>query len=118
MILGNTRTRRCGFCNVKTGRPTWNDSPEPSASRAASPAWASVHAVLTSVERADLPDPGASAFVGAIRQIRRQGPWCKVEILTPGLRGEAMPKMPLAKVMAERPDAFNTTSRSSPSSTR
>ena len=60
--------------------------------------------VVTSVDRDDLPDYGASAFVGVIRQIRRQAPGCKVEVLTPDFRGEMMP---LAKVIAERPDVFN-----------
>ena len=62
------------------------------------------HAVITSVDRDDLPDYGAAAFVGVIRQIRRQAPTCKVEVLTPDFRGE---EMPLAKVIAERPDVFN-----------
>ncbi|MBV9417482.1 MAG: lipoyl synthase, partial [Solirubrobacterales bacterium] len=62
------------------------------------------HAVITSVDRDDLPDYGASAFVGVIRQIRRQAPRCKIEVLTPDFRGE---EMPLAKVIAERPDVFN-----------
>jgi lipoic acid synthetase len=62
------------------------------------------HAVITSVDRDDLPDYGASAFVGVIRQIRRQAPRCRVEVLTPDFRGA---EMPLAKVIAERPDVFN-----------
>jgi lipoic acid synthetase len=62
------------------------------------------HAVITSVDRDDLPDKGASAFVGVIRQIRRQAPRCKVEVLTPDFQGQ---EMPLAKVIAERPDVFN-----------
>jgi lipoyl synthase len=62
------------------------------------------HAVITSVDRDDLPDYGAHAFVGVIRQIRKQAPNCKIEVLTPDFRGE---EMPLAKVIAERPDVFN-----------
>ena len=62
------------------------------------------HAVITSVDRDDLPDLGASAFVGVIRSIRRMAPGCKVEVLTPDFRGE---EMPLARVIAERPDVFN-----------
>src|SRR6202008_2230170 len=62
------------------------------------------HAVITSVDRDDLPDYGAAAFVGVIRQIRRQAPGCQVEVLTPDFRGQ---EMPLAKVIAERPDVFN-----------
>ena len=62
------------------------------------------HAVITSVDRDDLPDYGAGAFVGVIRSIRRMAPGCKVEVLTPDFRGQ---EMPLAKVIAERPDVFN-----------
>jgi lipoic acid synthetase len=62
------------------------------------------HAVITSVDRDDLPDKGASAFVGVIRQVRRQAPACQIEVLTPDFQGQ---EMPLAKVIAERPDVFN-----------
>jgi lipoyl synthase len=104
MILGDTCTRRCGFCNVKTGKPTWNDPLEPARVARSVARMGLRHAVITSVDRDDLPDYGASAFVGVIRQIRRQAPGCKVEVLTPDFRGE---EMPLAKVVAERPDVFN-----------
>src|SRR5215217_4461357 len=87
MILGDTCTRRCGFCHVQTGKPTHNDPLEPAR-----------------VARSDLPDKGASAFVGVVRQIRRQAPGCKIELLTPDFQGQ---EMPLAKVIAERPDVFN-----------
>jgi len=104
MILGDTCTRRCGFCNVKTGKPTWNDPLEPARVARSVARMGLRHAVITSVDRDDLPDLGASAFVGVIRQIRRQAPDCKVEVLTPDFRGQ---EMPLAKVVAERPDVFN-----------
>jgi lipoic acid synthetase len=104
MILGDTCTRRCGFCNVKTGRPTWNDPLEPARVARSIARMGLRHAVITSVDRDDLPDKGASAFVGVIRQIRRQAPDCKVEVLTPDFQGQ---EMPLAKVIAERPDVFN-----------
>ncbi|HUA04806.1 MAG TPA: lipoyl synthase [Solirubrobacteraceae bacterium] len=104
MILGDTCTRRCGFCNVKTGKPTWNDPLEPARVARSVAKMGLRHAVITSVDRDDLPDLGAGAFVGVIRQIRRQAPNCKVEVLTPDFRGE---EMPLAKVVAERPDVFN-----------
>jgi lipoic acid synthetase len=104
MILGDTCTRRCGFCNVKTGKPTWNDPLEPARVARSVAKMGLRHAVVTSVDRDDLPDYGAGAFVGVIRQIRRQAPWCKVEVLTPDFRGQ---EMPLAKVVAERPDVFN-----------
>ncbi len=104
MILGDTCTRRCGFCNVKTGKPTWNDPLEPARVARQVARMGLRHAVVTSVDRDDLPDKGASAFVGVIRQIRRQAPACKVEVLTPDFQGL---DMPLAKVIAERPDVFN-----------
>jgi lipoic acid synthetase len=104
MILGDTCTRRCGFCNVKTGKPTWNDPLEPARVARSVAKMGLRHAVITSVDRDDLPDKGASAFVGVIRQIRRQAPGCKVEVLTPDFQGQ---EMPLAKVITERPDVFN-----------
>jgi lipoic acid synthetase len=104
MILGDTCTRRCGFCNVKTGKPTWNDPLEPARVARSVVRMGLRHAVITSVDRDDLPDYGATAFVGVIRQIRRQAPRCRVEVLTPDFRGA---EMPLAKVIAERPDVFN-----------
>ena len=104
MILGDTCTRRCGFCNVKTGKPTWSDPLEPARVARSVARMGLRHAVITSVDRDDLPDYGASAFVGVIRQIRRQAPGCQVEVLTPDFRGAAMP---LARVIAERPDVFN-----------
>ena len=104
MILGDTCTRRCGFCNVKTGKPTWNDPLEPLRVARSIARMGLRHAVITSVDRDDLPDYGASAFVGVIRSIRMQAPGCKVEILTPDFRGQ---EMPLAKVIHEKPDVFN-----------
>jgi lipoyl synthase len=104
MILGDTCTRRCGFCNVKTGRPTWNDPLEPARVARSIARMGLRHAVITSVDRDDLPDKGAFAFVGVIRQVRRQAPGCRVEVLTPDFQGQ---EMPLAKVLAERPDVFN-----------
>jgi lipoic acid synthetase len=104
MILGDTCTRRCGFCNVKTGKPTFNDPLEPLRVASSIAKMGLRHAVITSVDRDDLPDYGAQAWVGVIRSVRMQAPWCKVEVLTPDFRGE---EMPLAKVIAERPDVFN-----------
>jgi lipoic acid synthetase len=104
MILGDTCTRRCGFCNVKSGKPTWNDPLEPARVARAVAQMGLRHAVITSVDRDDLPDLGASAFVGVIREIRRQAPGCQIEVLTPDFQGQ---EMPLARVIAERPDVFN-----------
>jgi len=104
MILGDVCTRRCGFCNVQTGKPTFNDPLEPARVAMQVKRLGLNHAVITSVDRDDLPDYGASAFVGVIRSIRAQAPDCKVEILTPDFRGQ---EMPLARVIHERPDVFN-----------
>ena len=104
MILGDVCTRRCGFCNVQTGVPTWHDPLEPLRVANQVKAMGLRHAVITSVDRDDLPDYGAGAFVGVIRSIRAQAPGCKVEVLTPDFRGQ---EMPLAKVIHERPDVFN-----------
>jgi lipoic acid synthetase len=104
MILGDTCTRRCGFCNVKSGKPTWNDPLEPARVARAVAQMGLRHAVITSVDRDDLADLGAGAFVGVIREIRRQAPGCQIEVLTPDFQGQ---EMPLARVIAERPDVFN-----------
>ena len=104
MILGDTCTRRCGFCNVKTGKPTFNDPLEPLRVAQSVKQMGLKHAVITSVDRDDLPDLGSRAFVGVIRSIRHLAPGCKVEVLTPDFRGQ---EMPLARVVAERPDVFN-----------
>lgn len=104
MILGDTCTRRCGFCNVKTGRPTWSDPLEPARVAGTIAQMQLRHAVITSVDRDDLPDKGAGAFAAVIAQIRRQAPACRVEVLTPDFQGQ---EMPLAKVLGARPDVFN-----------
>jgi lipoic acid synthetase len=104
MILGDTCTRRCGFCNVQTGVPSHDDPLEPARVAQSVKRMGLTHAVITSVDRDDLPDYGASAFVGVIRSIRAQAAGCKVEVLTPDFRGQ---EMPLARVIAERPDVFN-----------
>src|SRR3984893_15789798 len=104
MILGDTCTRRCGFCNVKTGNPTWHDPLEPARVARSVALMGLRHAVITSVDRDDLPDKGAGAFVGVIRQVRRQAPGCVIEVLTPDFQGQ---EMLVAKVISERPHVFN-----------
>jgi len=104
MILGDTCTRRCGFCNVNSGKPTWNDPLEPARVARSILKMGLRHAVITSVDRDDLPDYGAGIWAATIRQVRKQAPRCKVEVLTPDFRGQ---EMPLARVLAERPDVFN-----------
>ncbi len=104
MILGDTCTRRCGFCNVKTGKPSWHDPLEPARVARAVARMGLRHAVITSVDRDDLADLGAGAFVGVIREVRRQAPGCRIEVLTPDFQGQ---EMPLARVIAAGPDVFN-----------
>src|SRR3978361_1108342 len=104
MILGDVCTRRCGFCNVQTVKPTWNDPLEPLRVANQVKRMGLRPAGVPSVARDDLPDYGASAFVGVVRSIRMMAPDCKVEILTPDFRGQ---EMPLAKVIHEKPDVFN-----------
>ena len=104
MILGDTCTRRCGFCNVKTGKPTWNDPLEPARVARSVARMGLRHAVITSVDRDDLPDLGSGAFAAVIGEVRRQAPECKIEVLTPDFQGQ---EMPLARVIQARPDVFN-----------
>ena len=104
MILGDTCTRRCGFCHVRTGKPTWNDPLEPARVARSIAAMGLRHAVVTSVDRDDLPDYGAGIWAATIRQIRAQSPATKIEVLTPDFRGV---EMPLARVLDAGPDVFN-----------
>jgi lipoyl synthase len=104
MILGDTCTRRCGFCNVKSGVPQLVDRAEPFRVAFAVEQMGLRHCVVTSVDRDDLPDGGAGVFADTIRAIRRRAPGCAVEVLTPDFRGQ---EMPLAKVIAAGPDVFN-----------
>ena len=88
MILGDICTRSCGFCAVKTGRPTELDTDEP---RRVADAVASMklrHVVITSVNRDELKDGGASIFAETIRQIRIRDPKCRIEVLIPDFRGD------------------------------
>ncbi len=104
LILGDTCTRNCRFCDVKTGRPVPLDPDEPEHVAQAVHAMDLKHAVITSVDRDDLPDGGASVFAAVIRRIRELQPGCTVEVLIPDFRGEIDP---LRVVMDERPDILN-----------
>lgn len=104
MILGDTCTRRCGFCNINTGKPTFNDPIEGFKVAAQIKRMGLKFAVITSVDRDDLPDYGAGAFVQTIRATRQQAPECGIEVLTPDFRGQ---EMPLARVIEAGPDVFN-----------
>ena len=87
MILGEICTRRCGFCAVTTGRPQGVDPEEPAHLAEAVARLGLEHAVITSVDRDDLPDGGADHFAAVIRAVRERNPACGVEILTPDFRG-------------------------------
>jgi lipoic acid synthetase len=104
MILGDTCTRACGFCNIKTGRPTWFDDDEPRRVAEAISGLGLEHVVVTSVARDDLPDGGAHVFAETIRQLRERVPGMGVEVLIPDFNGE---EAPLRDVMAARPDILN-----------
>jgi lipoyl synthase len=104
MILGDTCTRACGFCAVKTGRPTWNDDDEPRRVAEAIRAMNLEHVVVTSVARDDLPDGGAHIFAETIRHLRRECPGMGVEVLIPDFNGT---DEPLRTVMVAGPDILN-----------
>jgi len=104
MILGDTCTRACGFCAVKTGRPTWTDEDEPRRVAEAVREMGLEHVVVTSVARDDLPDGGAHIFAETIRALRRECPGMGVEVLIPDFNGD---DEPLLMVMAAGPDILN-----------
>jgi lipoic acid synthetase len=104
MILGDTCTRACGFCAVKTGRPTWFDDDEPRRVAAALEGLGLEHVVVTSVARDDLPDGGASVFAETIRRLRATCPGMGVEVLIPDFDGH---EAPLRTVMAAGPDILD-----------
>ncbi len=87
MIMGDTCTRSCGFCNVKTGRPEALDPEEPRRVAAAIQAMGLKYTVITSVDRDELPDTGAGHFAETIRVVHELNPQCRVEVLTPDFKG-------------------------------
>jgi lipoic acid synthetase len=104
MIMGDTCTRACAFCNVKTGLPGPLDAGEPMRVADAVAKLGLKHVVVTSVDRDDLPDGGANHFAQTILAIRKASPGSTVEVLTPDfLRKPGSIEI----VMAARPDVFN-----------
>ncbi|MBB3809282.1 lipoyl synthase [Pseudochelatococcus contaminans] len=104
MIMGDTCTRACAFCNVKTGMPLPLDREEPESVAKAVEKLGLTHVVITSVDRDDLADGGAQHFADVIHAIRRRSPATTIEILTPDfLRKPGA----LEVVVAARPDVFN-----------
>jgi lipoyl synthase len=104
MILGDTCTRACGFCAVKTGKPLVHDLDEPRRVAEAIRGLGLEHVVVTSVARDDLDDGGAGIFAETIRRLRVACPGMGVEVLIPDFNGE---EVPLRTVMAAGPDILN-----------
>jgi len=104
MILGDTCTRACGFCAVKTGKPLVHDLDEPRRVAEALKQLSLDHVVITSVARDDLDDGGAGIFAETIRRLRAACPGMGVEVLIPDFNGE---EEPLRTVMAAGPDILN-----------
>ena len=104
MIMGDTCTRACAFCNVKTGLPGALDANEPGHVADATAKLGLAHIVVTSVDRDDLPDGGARHFAETIRAIRERCPQTTIEVLTPDfLRKDGA----LEIVVDAKPDVFN-----------
>ena len=105
MILGDTCTRACGFCSIKTGKPPIYDEMESVRTANAVKEMGLTHVVITSVDRDDLKDDfGATMWAETINQIHRMAPDCTVEVLTPDFQGY-LPS--LNKVFEARPEIFS-----------
>ena len=104
MILGDICTRACAYCAVTTGAPSGLDLQEPARLAETVETMGLRYAVITSVNRDDLPDGGAYIFAQCIRQIRRRLPECRVEVLIPDFCGD---RDALRTVMDASPDTLN-----------
>ncbi|MBL4693486.1 MAG: lipoyl synthase [Magnetovibrio sp.] len=104
MILGEICTRACAFCNVATGKPNGVDPLEPENTGIAARELGLKHMVITSVDRDDLADGGATQFAQSIQKVHDLSPTTTVEVLTPDFRGK---DGALEIVIAARPDVFN-----------
>ena len=104
LILGDICTRRCHYCSVTTGRPLPLDESEPDRVAEAVQALGLRHAVITSVNRDELPDGGAAIFAATIRAIRRAHQSCTIEVLIPDFLGD---EVALETVLAAAPDILN-----------
>jgi lipoic acid synthetase len=104
LIMGDTCTRACAFCDVKTGKPRHLDSLEPLKISSAVKKLNLKHAVITSVDRDDLDDGGANHFYKVVIEIRKYNPKTTIEVLTPDFlrKGESY-----KKVIEAKPDVFN-----------
>jgi lipoic acid synthetase len=104
MILGDTCTRTCGFCDVKTGRPTFVDWDEPNRVAQSVVDLGLKHVVITSVNRDELKDGGAAIFAKTIELIREKVPSCTIEILIPDFQGD---EEAFEIIMKNPPDILN-----------
>ena len=104
MVLGDVCTRNCAYCAVAHGRPPKYDTAEPARVAEAVAEMRLQHAVITSVDRDDLPDFGAFIFAETIRQIRARLPECSVEVLVPDFQGN---EGAIRTVLEARPDIYN-----------
>src|SRR5687768_14649889 len=104
MILGDVCTRNCAYCAVSHGRPPRYDMTEPERVGRAIGEMRLQHAVITSVDRDDLPDFGAWAFAETIRQIHARVPDCSVEVLVPDFQGN---EESIRTVLEARPEIYN-----------
>ena len=104
MILGDVCTRKCGFCNIKSGNPNTIDSLEPKRLAIAISQLNLKHVVITSVDRDDLIDGGALQFVSSIKEIRKISSRTTIEVLTPDFQRKIGA---LEKVINAKPDVFN-----------
>jgi lipoic acid synthetase len=104
MILGDICTRACAYCAVAHGKPVTLDLDEPRRVASAVQAMGLKYAVITSVDRDDLPDGGAGIFADTIRQLRAVMPKTRIEVLIPDFKGEAGP---LHAVLDAGPDVLN-----------
>ena len=104
IILGDICTRACAFCAVRSGRPEGLDTDEPRRVAEAVQEMGITHAVITSVDRDDLPDGGAAIFAATIRQVKELSPGCAVEVLTPDFQGS---RESIRTVLEAGPEVFN-----------
>ena len=104
MLMGDICTRHCGFCAVGKGKPGALDPEEPERVAEAAQELGLSHAVVTSVNRDDLPDGGAAHFAATIRAIRRRSPGCTIEVLIPDFQGGGDA---LERVLDEAPEILN-----------
>jgi lipoic acid synthetase len=104
LLMGDTCTRACGFCAIQSGKPGGLDPHEPEETASRVEALALKYAVLTSVNRDDLPDGGAAHFAATVAAIRRRCPSTQVEVLTPDFLGDLDA---VSRVVASGPVVFN-----------